>query len=469
MKQFKLGFWVLLAVLMSTTINAQDKNNPIAVTLGTNAVDFFPANIPGMVTNQPYGDSTGWYDEFFNADHYNMMPAINSLSVGGWLGKGFVLQGDLTFNNIEKIGDIEGMDDFYMSFAASLKYDISRLTGSWGDFEPYVSAGGGYVKIGDNNGASIDGGAGINYWFNDKVGVTLNTRYKHTLNSEDVHVSNPDVVLQHWQHALGFMFKFGGTDTDKDGVYDKYDACPEVPGLEKFNGCPDTDGDNIIDSEDRCPEVAGLETLQGCPDADGDGIADMDDRCPNERGTAANKGCADTDNDGVVDIDDECPKQAGPKENKGCPWPDADNDGVFDKDDACPKHAGPASNNGCPVLSEDLINEMHELFGQIFFEFGNAEFRREVPEKLDRIAEIMEAHPSYTYLFSGHTDSVGSKKRNQELSEERSMAVKNYLAAQGIDAAKMETEGFGEEKPIQSNQTQKGRDKNRRVELTINN
>lgn len=458
MKTFKLGFWVLLAVFMSTTMNAQDKNNRIAVTLGTNAVDFYPANIPGMTTQ--YGESTKWYDQFFNAkDHYNMMPAINYLTVGGYLGKGFVAEVSATFNEITKVGDMETNSEFYMSFAGLVKYDFSQLTGSWGDWEPYVAAGGGYTKIGDDNAGTVDAGAGINYWFTDKVGATLNTRYKHTLNSD---------AYQHWQHALGVIFKFGGTDTDKDGVYDKYDACPEVFGLEEFNGCPDTDGDKIIDSEDRCPEVAGLETLQGCPDADGDGIADMDDRCPNVRGTAANKGCADSDSDGVVDIDDECPKQAGPKENKGCPWPDADNDGVFDKDDACPKHAGPASNNGCPELSEDLTAELHKLFGEIFFEFGNAEFRREVPEKLDRIGEIMDAHPSYTYEFAGHTDSVGSKKRNQELSEERAMAVKNYLAGQGIEAAKMATVGFGEEKPMTSNQTQKGRDKNRRVELTIN-
>ena len=413
MKQFKLGFWVLLVILFSTTMNAQDKNNPIAVTIGTNAVDFYPANIPGMTT--PAGYSTVWFEQFFNAnDHYNVMPAINSLSVGGWLGKGFVLEGSVSMNNITKLGDIEIDEDFYMALGALVKYDFSRLTGSWGNFEPYLSAGGGYVTIGDNDAATIDGGIGINYWFNDRVGVTLNTKYKHTLVDEP-HVSNPDVALQHWQHSLGFIFKFGGTDTDGDGVYDKFDACPDVPGLEKFDGCPDTDDDGIIDSEDRCPEVAGLESLQGCPDSDGDGIADIDDRCPNARGTAENKGCPDTDEDGIVDIDDECPKQAGPKENKGCPWPDADNDGVFDKDDACPKHAGPVSNNGCPVLSEDLIAEMHKLFGEIYFEFGNAEFRREVPEKLDRIAEIMEAHPSYTYVFAGHTDSIGSKKSNQEL------------------------------------------------------
>ena len=124
----------------------------------------------------------------------------------------------------------------------------------------------------------------------------------------------------------------GGTDTDGDGVYDKFDACPEEFGLEEFNGCPDTDGDGIIDSEDACPNEAGLAEFNGCPDTDGDGVPDKDDRCPNDKGTAANKGCPDTDGDGVVDIDDACPKVAGPTENKGCPWPDTDGDGVLDKD-----------------------------------------------------------------------------------------------------------------------------------------
>jgi hypothetical protein len=70
------------------------------------------------------------------------------------------------------------------------------------------------------------------------------------------------------------VFKFGGKDTDGDGIYDKDDACPEVAGLAQFNGCPDTDGDGIQDSEDACPEVAGLAAFNGCPDTDGDGIAD---------------------------------------------------------------------------------------------------------------------------------------------------------------------------------------------------
>jgi hypothetical protein len=83
----------------------------------------------------------------------------------------------------------------------------------------------------------------------------------------------------HFQHTAGLTFKFGGKDTDGDGIYDKDDACPDVAGL-KFNGCPDTDGDGIQDSADACPDVFGLAALNGCPDTDGDGVADKDDACP---------------------------------------------------------------------------------------------------------------------------------------------------------------------------------------------
>jgi hypothetical protein len=59
-------------------------------------------------------------------------------------------------------------------------------------------------------------------------------------------------------NITGLTFKFGGKDTDGDGIYDKDDACPEVAGLKEFNGCPDTDGDGIQDSADACPDVFGL-------------------------------------------------------------------------------------------------------------------------------------------------------------------------------------------------------------------
>ncbi|PBQ33966.1 hypothetical protein CNR22_20020 [Sphingobacteriaceae bacterium] len=167
-------------------------------------------------------------------------------------------------------------------------------------------------------------------------------------------------------------------DRDHDGISDRKDKCPKVPGIWEFKGCPDKDGDHVQDSEDRCPDEAGLVQLMGCPDRDGDGITDREDMCPDSAGTAEFKGCPDTDNDKIIDRLDECPAEAGlsefngcpdkdadgtpdklddcpdvfgTKENKGCP--DRDNDGLVDKKDDCPDQSGPVENKGCPYLDTD--------------------------------------------------------------------------------------------------------------------
>ncbi|MDP2069974.1 MAG: OmpA family protein, partial [Lutibacter sp.] len=70
-----------LLLLVAITANAQDKNNPWAIGIGVNAVDFYPTNV-----NIPNGGYGGWGDEFFNAgDHYNILPAVSKISVGKYL------------------------------------------------------------------------------------------------------------------------------------------------------------------------------------------------------------------------------------------------------------------------------------------------------------------------------------------------------------------------------------------------
>lgn len=140
-------------------------------------------------------------------------------------------------------------------------------------------------------------------------------------------------------------------DTDGDGITDKKDACPDVPGLADFDGCPDTDGDGITDAEDGCPKLAGQGFLGGCPDTDGDGIEDKNDECPNIAGLAATKGCPDADGDGVTDAEDKCPKTPGGKETMGCP--DSDGDGIVDNIDECPQVAGIPGKKGCPFVDSD--------------------------------------------------------------------------------------------------------------------
>jgi hypothetical protein len=214
--------------------------------------------------------------------------------------------------------------------------------------DPSIHIGGGYTWIGDElNAGTLNGGLGLTYWFTEMVGLSWRSTYKQSF--EDIREDMPS----HMQHFAGLTFKFGGIDTDGDGIYDKVDACPEVAGLKQFNGCPDTDADGITDASDSCPDVAGPAEFNGCPDTDGDGIADKDDACPEVKGLKEFGGCPDTDGDGTQDKNDKCIDVKGPKENGGCPWPDRDGDKVLDKDDKCPDVAGTAANNGCPEVTDE--------------------------------------------------------------------------------------------------------------------
>ncbi|HHB52570.1 MAG TPA: OmpA family protein, partial [Saprospiraceae bacterium] len=340
----------------------------------------------------------------------------------------------------------------------ALKYDLNNLFGETGWFDPYATVGGGYTWLGKLGTGTFNGGLGMNFWLSKNVGINIESKYKHTFDSN---------IIQHFQHAAGVVIKFGGTDTDGDGIYDNEDACPEVFGLAEFKGCPDSDNDGVIDSEDACPNVAGLATLNGCPDADSDGIADKEDACPNAAGSKANNGCPDTDGDGVVDKDDACPQVAGPSANKGCPWPDTDKDGVLDKDDNCVNEAGPASNNGCPEITPVEVAKLTELFKTVYFRSGKYDITDNTSQLLDQAAAIMTKYPTAKFSISGFADSTGSAKRNLQLTDDRANAVKNYLVSKGVSESNLTAKGYGEENPIASNRTKAGRAKNRRVEVKL--
>ena len=288
----------------------------------------------------------------------------------------------------------------------------------------------------------------------------------------------------------------GCPDRDGDKIIDKDDNCPDDPGLAEFNGCPDRDGDKIIDKEDECPDVAGIELFKGCPDTDGDGLKDSDDLCPEVAGPVENQGCPDTDNDGIFDYLDECPTEAGPEENRGCPWPDTDGDGLLDKDDKCPYNAGPAKNDGCPykdtdgdgVLDKDdecvnvpgtvenkgcpeIKEEEQEIINTAFenleFESGRAVIKEVSYESLEELAELLIKKDQWKLKIAGHTDSQGAAQTNLILSKKRSEAVRDFLVQRGVASERLIVQYFGEEKPIDTNDTPEGRQRNRRVEMEI--
>jgi outer membrane protein OmpA-like peptidoglycan-associated protein len=84
---------------------------------------------------------------------------------------------------------------------------------------------------------------------------------------------------------------------------------------------------------------------------------------------------------------------------------------------------------------------------------------------LDQIAAALRAHPELDVRVQGHTDNVGRRDYNDKLSQERAEAVENALKRRGISGGRLHAKGFGEARPIASNQTKGGRAKNRRVEF----
>ncbi|NJW53855.1 OmpA family protein [Salinimicrobium oceani] len=450
MKHLSRFLLASLCFLSLSTMQAQDNNNPWALGLGINAVDFYPTG-----EDAPLG---GYFDEFFNTgDHWNVLPGLSRISLARNVGAGFYFEAAGSVNQLSKFGDMGTDNLMYYALDGTFNYSF-RNDANAGWFDPILGAGGGYTWIDDQGFGTLDGTAGINFWLSDNLALTVQTVYKHAFD---------DNFDSHFQHVAGIKFAMGGKDTDGDGIYDKDDECPEVAGLAQFNGCPDSDGDGIEDRMDECPNDAGLAQFNGCPDTDGDGVSDNNDECPTVAGLPEMNGCPDADGDGIRDGDDECPNEAGPKENNGCPWEDQDNDGVLDKDDECPEVAGTAANNGCPEPTVEVIEELNEYSRTILFDLDKATIRSESEETLQAIADIMKEYSNTTFHIEGHTDSTGSDAYNLKLSKERAASVRDFLINAGIPSARLTSEGYGESQPIASNNTSKGRQQNRRVEISL--
>jgi OOP family OmpA-OmpF porin len=221
-----------------------------------------------------------------------------------------------------------------------------------------------------------------------------------------------------------------GGDADHDGIPDDVDLCPSVP-----------EDHQEPDPSDGCPVP---------PDRDHDGVPDDFDKCPDEP----------EDKDGIQDMD-------------GCPEVDYDSDGVPDVSDACPREPGSPSTdpkqNGCPQFIKRVTGSTEiQILKQIQFDTGKATIKPASYAILDEIVKLLRANTDVRKLsIEGHTDNRGAVDMNQRLSEERAASVLSYLANHGIDPSRLESHGFGPSKPVDTNDTEIGRQNNRRVEFHI--
>jgi len=156
------------------------------------------------------------------------------------------------------------------------------------------------------------------------------------------------------------------------------------------------------------------------------------------------------------------PKSEPPPPPPPPPNPDLDGDGVPNERDKCPntRPGAVVDLDGCEV--EAVI----ELEG-VYFDFDKATIKPEGKVVLNEAAALLQKHERVVVEVAGHTDSVGTDAYNQGLSERRANAVKDYLASQGVKASRLTARGYGESRPVASNDTSEGRAENRRVELVV--
>lgn len=291
--------------------------------------------------------------------------------------------------------------------------------------QPFVTAGLGASKYQNYYGAFIPAGAGVEWNFGKDLYAIVHAQYRAPLTK---------TANEHMVFGIGLSGAItGGSQKQKAKSVTVIPPAPRVY-------ISDRDNDGIVDTADACPNEPGMARFNGCPDKDGDGIPDKDDACPTVFGFM---------------------------QYKGCPPPDTDKDGVPDSADKCVEVPGIKENFGCPPVADTLKTLLDSIAKHIFFETGSYVILPKSFAALDRVVTILKANMALQLSIAGHTDNQGQPASNKILSNQRAEAVSLYFTNKGIAINRLSFQGYGQEKPIATNTTAAGRAANRRVELEL--
>ena len=411
----------------------------------------------GLAIQVPVGFPTGNGGSYLGEGGYSLTPTmVMEFSDAPIRSRQYIFRaavhGGYHVRPSDTIGDLEIQNGAVYGLAMGLHpTSVLEITGEfhgvvWGPLaaqQPAEALGGLKFLIGDYVNINIGGGMGV----------------------------LPGAGAPDWRLlggvSLAPSFDPNSRDSDKDGIVDALDRCPRDPEdkdrWQDEDGCPelDNDKDGLNDDIDRCPnEAEDLDEYQdtdGCPDVDNDkdSILDIADRCPNQAETA----------NGYED-EDGCPDSA--------PVDDTDGDGYKDDVDRCPYDAedfdGVEDEDGCPDEDRRVIveNNFIRITERIYFDTGKTSIQDRSISLIDEIAKTIVDNPHLKKIrVEGHTDSVGSETTNLKLSQGRANSVQKALSERGVQSDRLDAVGFGEIRPIETNDTAEGRQANRRVEFII--
>jgi OOP family OmpA-OmpF porin len=343
--------------------------------------------------------------------------------------------------------------------SAVLQFNTGRI-------KPFLLAGGGGSSnrserddvLLDDTDFAFHAGLGLKIAVGDSWGIRLDGRavFPPSTRSEGLTTDA--------EATIGLYKTFGGAqlpvDPDGDGILGDADGCPndaeDKDGFQDDDGCPDSDndGDGIPDASDKCPTEA--ETVNQIEDDDG---------CPEK----------DEDNDGIFGAADQCSTEAedkdGFQDEDGCPDADNDADGILDGSDKCPDEAetrnGFEDEDGCADQVPAAVQQFTGTIQGINFKINSDKLTAGSSKTLDAAVAVLQQYPELRIEISGHTDITGNVDHNRDLSQRRADRVKEYMVKKGVAAERLESKGYGPDKPIATNDTKEGQMANRRVEFTL--
>jgi len=279
---------------------------------------------------------------------------------------------------------------------------------------------------GNASSAYLNAGLGLKYRLNSKL--DLEVRVVLNLNNEDhldAAIQQKQIYETFYTGNVGIVYKFGKKEKYAIWVQDKDEVYNEAFVM------IDTDDDGVEDEMDK-----EINTPRGA-EVYGSGIA------------------IDSDKDGIKDYEDDCPLVPGIVELNGCPDLDEIEEEPF-----------------VPVVVEIKEKEKKEIAAKIsllskaiYFKTDKDELKPESYKPLNQISDVMFDYPASKFKIEGNTDSRGKDSYNLSLSKRRSSTVYRYLTDRGVEHNRLSSEGYGETKPIASNDTEAGRQMNRRVEI----
>ena len=192
MKNIKLAVIALFTLVATYNVNAQDSNNPWAISIGVNVVDVRGSD-----------DFTSVIEDHLGTSDWNLIPTISRITAERFLEDGFTLQLAGSMNRITTVSVVDDADLVHTSFDVNLKYGLDALVAKiFGNstryFSPFVYLGGGFTALDGEGEGMLNYGFGVNFWLTDAVGFAYQAGTKEQLS---------DVVPSHYFHSIGFLFK----------------------------------------------------------------------------------------------------------------------------------------------------------------------------------------------------------------------------------------------------------------------